>query len=97
MKRLVIYKLYQQKKKRDHAKATEKWIKQLKKVGYTKLRDYYQVRRAIRNDKLLWQAHTTKDQFFSVGILVGSGMQQYQEEEMNVRVGLNKNFKVWEN
>ena len=55
------------------------------------------VRRAIRNDKLLWQAHTTNDQFFSVGILVGSGMQQYSEDQSSVRVGLNKNVKVWEN
>ena len=54
MRKLIVYKLYQQKKKRDHDKASEKWIRQLKKVGYTKLKDYYKVRRAIKNDKLLW-------------------------------------------
>ena len=54
IRKLKLYKLYQQKKKANMVKADDKCIKWLKKVGYTKLKEYYTVRRAIRNDKLLW-------------------------------------------
>ena len=61
-------------KKAKVAKAEQMCRRQLQSQAFQRLSGYYRTRRTIRSDKLLWQAATTNEEFFKVGVTVGSGM-----------------------
>ena len=74
----------------DHFKQTQ---------AFNKLKEYYSIRKRIRNDKILWKAHTSKEEFFSVGITMTNQMltnkQQVEDATLTKKGTIEIKLGIW--
>ena len=74
----------------DHFKQTQ---------AFNKLKDYDSIRKRIRNDKILWKAHTSKEEFFAVGITMTNQMltnkQQVEDVTLTKKGTIEIKLGIW--
>jgi hypothetical protein len=71
-KALAGYVAYRQMKKARKNAAIEQRDQSLYKRAFTCLKLNYEANLKIKNDRILWQAHNTNEEFFQVGITLTS-------------------------
>ena len=74
----------------DHFKQTQ---------AFNKLKEYYSIRKRIRNDKILWKARTSTEEFFSVGITMTNQMltnkQQVEDVTLTKKGTIEIKLGIW--
>jgi hypothetical protein len=63
---------YRKMRKEQRAIATEHYESSFLARCFRALKGHYMANKTIRNDRILWQAHTSSSAFFSVGVTLSS-------------------------
>ena len=81
-------------KKAKQKAAIEQWENWRLFNCYKAFKDFYETRKRIKNDKILWQAHNTNAAFFNVGITMASQMIRPDHVESTDDMTLTRKEKI---